>query len=73
MARTAMMRAWLLGCHIALCAYVSSQVTTLTLLLNGAIEPDSHHDDDADSTKGFKTFAPVPAKSAALRVTTVRS
>ena len=73
MARTAMMRAWLLGCHIALFAYVSSQVTPLTRLLNCAIEPDSHHDEDADTTKGFKTFTPVPAKSAALRVTTVRS
>jgi hypothetical protein len=34
-----------------------------------AIEHDSHHHDDADTTKGFKTFTPVPAKSAALRVT----
>jgi hypothetical protein len=32
-------------------------------------EHDSHHDEDAGTTKGFKTFATVPAKSAALRVT----
>ena len=38
-----------------------------------AVEHDRHHDEDADTTKGFKTFAPVPAKSTALRVTTVRS
>ena len=33
------------------------------------IEHDSHHDEDADTAKGFKTVAPVPAKSVALRVT----
>jgi hypothetical protein len=36
-----------------------------------AIDCEPHYCREADATNGFKTFTPVPAKSAALRVTTV--
>jgi hypothetical protein len=36
-----------------------------------AIDCEPHYCWEVDTTNGFKAFTPVPAKSAALRVTTV--